>query len=91
MVPLQIIDYSESFDMDTDASKYAVGAVLQQGGEEGKRRPVAFHSRKLTGCQFNCSTQEKECYAIISALEKWESYIGRARVDVRTDHLTLKA
>ena len=91
VVPLQIIDYSKSFHMDTDASKYAVGAVLQQVGEDGNRRPIAFHSRKLTGSQINWSTREKECYAIISALEKWGSYIGRARVDVRTDHLTLKA
>ena len=91
VVPLQIIDHSKSFHMDTDATKYAVWAVLQQVGEDGKRRPIAFHSRKVTGSQIHWSTREKECYAIISALEKWESYIGRARVDVRTDHLTLKA
>ena len=91
VVPLQIIDYSKSFHMDTNASKYAVEGVLQQVGEDGKQRPAAFRSRKLTESQINWSTREKECYAIISALEKWKSYIGRARVDVRTDHLTLKA
>ena len=91
VVPLQIIDYYKSVHMDTDARKYAVRAVLQQVGEDGKRRHIAFHSRKLTGSQICSSTRKKECYAIISALEKWESYIDRARVDVRTDHLTLKA
>ena len=40
-VPLQIIDYSKSSHIDTDASKYAFGAELQQVGEDGKQRPPA--------------------------------------------------
>ena len=36
--------FEEPFIIDCDASAYAVGTVLQQGGEKGKLHPVAFLS-----------------------------------------------
>ena len=49
VVPLHIIDYSKIFHMYTNASKYAVGAVLQKMDLHGKWRPIALHSRKFLG------------------------------------------
>nr|GEY91370.1 putative reverse transcriptase domain-containing protein [Tanacetum cinerariifolium] len=38
-----LLDFSEVFELHTDASKVAIGGVLSQGG-----RPVAYFSKKLT-------------------------------------------
>ena len=42
-----------AFFFQTDASDYALGAVLRQKDSEGALRPVAFHSRKFTKEEIN--------------------------------------
>ena len=39
-------DFTKTFDIYTDASKYQRGAVITQ-----ENKPIAFYSRKLTNCQ----------------------------------------
>ena len=74
----------------TDASKYAIGAVLEQV-QGGKRVPLAFFSRKLTGSQTRWSPREQETYAIVAALRKWSGWIGVQPVVVLTDHKALES
>ena len=84
-----------------DASNFAIGAVLEQFPHEkrlptreevlaGKTVPVAFFSRKLAEGQVKWVPREKETYAIIAALEKWQSWIGHQPVLGLTDHKSLK-
>ena len=63
------------FTIRTDASRYAIGAVLEQR-VQGQQVPVAFYSRKLVGSQKNWSPREQETYAVVSALQKWAGWIG---------------
>jgi hypothetical protein len=98
---LQRVNPDKPFVLRADASKYAVGATLEQlidedrmpTAEDVRRQktvPVAFMSRKLTQSQRNWVAREQETYAIIVALEKWESWIGLQRVLVLTDHEALR-
>ena len=86
-----------------DASGKAVGAALEQvpNGVEaktvdeilshGKTVPIGFMSRQLTESQMKTwDIRDKECYAIISALEKWVRWIGIQPVPILTDHKTLE-
>ncbi|GFX21378.1 retrovirus-related Pol polyprotein from transposon opus [Trichonephila clavipes] len=57
------------FQLYTDASATIVGACLAQNDENGMEHPIAFYSRKLTTCQMNWSTIEREAYAVLSALK----------------------
>ena len=103
---LQHLDTSKPFILRTDASDFAIGAVLEQVTENtgpltlsdlrnlkpGSTRPVAFMSRKLTnGQSTRWDTREKETYAVVSALEKWASYIGYSPVTILTDHKSLES
>ena len=54
------------FTVETDASKFAIGATLNQKG-----KPVAFYSRTLHGSEMHHSAVEKEAYSIVEALRKW--------------------
>ena len=83
------IQPDKPFQLETDASKVACGAVLKQF-LQGEWRPVAFFSRKLTPSQRNWTPREQEMYAIVSALRKWAGWIGFQPVLILTDHKALE-
>jgi RNase H-like domain found in reverse transcriptase/Reverse transcriptase (RNA-dependent DNA polymerase)/Integrase zinc binding domain/Integrase core domain len=89
---LVIVDDDKPFVMHTDASDFAIGAVLSQHDANGKLRPVGYMSRKLSGSQLNWSVYEKELFAVISALQHWTMHLmGTAeKVVIFTDHATLQ-
>ena len=82
---LQYPDFSQPFILTTDASGYALGAVLSQG-TPGKDRPVAYASRTLNGAELNYSTVEKECLAIVWACKHFRPYLLGKPFQIWTDH-----
>lgn len=87
---LRIYDPSAPIRVTTDASKDAIGGVLeQQFGTEW--HPIAFESRKLIPAERNYPTHEQELLAIIHALKKWRQFLeGAPQFTVLTDHHALK-
>jgi RNase H-like domain found in reverse transcriptase len=78
------------FIVRTDASDYAVGACVAQIDDEGQERPIAFASAKLTEVQCRWSTIEKEAYAVIFALQRFDIIIFGAVIHLYTDNNPLK-
>ena len=80
----------------TDASGYAMGAILEQPRDgaaptEG-RHPVAYYSKKLTGPEFRYDTHDKELLAIVAGFKHFRHYLEGAAHPVRVlcDHDNLK-
>lgn len=78
------------FIVYTDASSYAVGACLAQRDESGEEHPIAFASKKLSKAQEKYAVIEKEAYAVIFALRKFEDYIFGSEIVIVSDHNPLK-
>jgi hypothetical protein len=88
---LLLPDRDKPYVMETDASDFAVGAVLLQTGNDVLLHPVAFESCKLNKAQHNYPAQERELLAIIHAWRKWHIYLDGAvqTTVVYTDHASL--
>ena len=75
---LKLPTCAESFILQTDASEFGLGAILLQREGEVKL-PVAYARRKLKGGELNYSTIEKECLAIVWAVQRFCKYLyGKA-------------
>ena len=73
----------------TDASQYAIGAVLEQE-EQNKRKPVAFASRTLNESEQNYAAHERELLAIVDAVKWWRAYLHGNSFTIHTDHYPLR-
>ena len=88
--PILILpDPSLPFVVHTDASGFAVGAVLQQDQGKGLQ-PVAFLSKKMLDAETRYPVHEQELLAIIHALSTWRHYLHGAKFKVLTDHKSLQ-
>ena len=78
--------------IETDASDFAIGAVLSQRDEENRLHPVAFHSRKFQPAEINYEIHDKELLAIVDAFKHWRRYCEGAthQVQVFSDHQNLE-
>lgn len=85
---LQYPDFSNEFLLTTDASNYAIGAILSQG-DIGKDLPIDFASRTLNKAECNYSTIERELLAIIWATEHFRPYLYGRKFIILTDHRPL--
>ena len=74
------IDESIPFEVETDASDYAIAATLDQAGQ-----PVAFFSRTLNKSEVNHTAIEKEAYAIVEALRNWRYLLIGRQFKLTTD------
>ncbi|XP_062528800.1 retrovirus-related Pol polyprotein from transposon 17.6 [Bombyx mori] len=82
-------DYTKPFVLRTDASNYALGAVLLQG-EGIDEKPIEYASRLLIPAEKNYTTTEKEALAVVWATDKFRGYLDGHPVYVKSDHQPLK-
>lgn len=74
----------------SDASIYGIGALLLQEEDE-ICIPIGFVFRNLKGAEINYTVTEKECFAVVIALQKCRHYFhGRPTLDVISDQRSLK-
>lgn len=86
---LQYPDFTKDFILTTDASNYAIGAVLSQG-TIGSDKPIGYASRTLNSSEINYSTIEKELKAIVWATKYFRPYLFGRKFKIVTDHKPLQ-
>jgi hypothetical protein len=89
---LALADPDRQYVVNTDASDFATGAVLQQDFGRGLQ-PIAYMSHKMSDAETRYPTHDKEMLAIVNMLGEWRTYLqGRQpfTIRVRTDHNSLQ-
>jgi hypothetical protein len=81
---LALQNLSQPFEIQRDASNYAMGAILLQYG-----KPICFHSETFNGAVINYPTYEKELYALVQSVKKWKHYLLGKETIIHIDHQPL--
>jgi RNase H-like domain found in reverse transcriptase len=78
--------------IETDASNYALAAILSQVESNGEIHPVTYLSQTFSDTELNYDTHDKELMAIYEAFKTWRHYLEGTEVpiDVVTDHKNLE-
>jgi len=78
--------------METNASDYALAAILSIMTKDNEIHPVAFHSRTFSTLKLNYDVHNKELLAIFEAFKIWRHYLegSTSPIDVVIDHKNLE-
>ncbi|OMJ21150.1 Transposon Tf2-11 polyprotein [Smittium culicis] len=79
-------DFNKPFILSTDASSFAIGALLEQMNEDGKLTPISYYSKKMSVHEKNYSAFEKESLALVSAIKHFRCYLWNVKFTVFTDN-----
>ena len=78
--------------VETDASDYALAAILSITTPSGKLHPIVFHSWTFMSPERNYNVHDKELLAIVEAFTRWRHYLEGSGmpIDVVTNHWNLQ-
>src|SRR5436190_2971822 len=73
-----------------DSSDFAIGGVITQIDDKGSEVPIQYISRKLKPSERNWSVSEKEFLALTYIITRFREYTFGRKINVYTDHYSLK-
>jgi hypothetical protein len=82
---------TDPFELEVDASGFAMGAVLLQKKEDGKKHPIAYYSKTLSAAERNYNVYDLELLAIVNAMDHWRPYLAGSphKIIIYSDHQNL--
>jgi len=78
--------------METNASDYALAAILSIMTKNNEIHPIAFHSRTFSAPELNYNIHDKELLAIFKAFKIWRHYLegSASPINIVMDHKNLE-
>ena len=78
--------------METNASDYALTAILSIMTKDNEIYSIAFHSQMFSALELNYDAYDKELLAIFKAFKFWWHYLERSTspINIVTDHKNLE-
>jgi len=78
--------------METNASDYALAAILSIMTKDNEIHPIAFYSQTFSALKLNYNVYDKELLAIFEAFKIWRHYLegSASPIDIVTDHKNLE-
>src|SRR6202008_5194225 len=68
---LTYLDPQKQFELEVDASLFAIGAILFQQDDKGKKHNMAYYSKALNPAKRNYPVWDRELLAITQPLKHW--------------------
>jgi hypothetical protein len=88
---LQMPDLMKEFIVETDASKWATGAVLKQIRPDGELHPCGYISHTFTAAEQNYQIYDHELLAVIHTFDTWKQLLRGSPhpIIIHCDHKNL--
>ena len=96
-------NFNKKFFLQTNTSKYGMGAILSQEGDstptfnpskrlKPKLHPIAYYSATFIPAKRNYDIYERELLAMMKSLAYWRQYLGWTKepFTILTDHTSLQ-
>jgi hypothetical protein len=83
-------NFEKPFIVYTNASTFALGAILSQKDEMKKEHVIAYASQTLNKHERNYGITELECLAVVWAVKHFHHYLHRQKFTIITDHAALR-
>ena len=64
-------ELDKPFELEVNASGFALGAILLQQREDGKQHPIGYYSSTLSEAEQNYNIYDLELLAIVKVLRNW--------------------
>jgi hypothetical protein len=82
---------TDPFELEVDASGFAMGAVLLQKKTDSKKHPITYYSKTLSTAERNYDVYNLELLAIVNALDHWRPYLAGSphKIIIHSDHQNL--
>jgi hypothetical protein len=87
---LSYFDSQKATELFVDASKFSIGAVLQQIDDRGESHPIGYYSRRLNPAEQNYATYDKELLGLRDGVLHFRNYLLGIKFKVHTDHSSLR-
>jgi len=89
---LLLLDYGKPFNLITDTSDYAMGAILEQEDAFGRSHLVVYFSKSLQPTERNYEIHDKELLAIVQLLKHFRHYLqgNEHQTKIFSDHANLQ-
>jgi hypothetical protein len=78
---LTCLNFHNPSEVDIDASRYAIGLILMEGG-----KLVCYHYDIFHGRVLNYPTYDKEFYALVQPIKRWKHYLKGKETIIHIDH-----
>ena len=88
-IQLNHVNWSKKIYLTTDACQTGIGAWLGQKDGNGDVQPFICASKKLSSTQQRWSTTKRELYALMWAMQRFNSYLLGRNFIARVDHKPL--
>jgi hypothetical protein len=82
---LALLNLQWPFEIETDASGYAMGVVLMQ-----YHKPICYQSDNFNQVVVNYIAYDKELYALVQSIKKWKHYLLGKETIMHIDHQPLQ-
>jgi hypothetical protein len=82
---LSLSNLQQPFEIEIDANGYTMGAVLMQ-----YHKPICYHFETFNQAIVNYPTYDKELYALVQSVKKWNHYLLGKETIIHTDHQPLQ-
>ena len=85
-------ELDKQFELEVNASGFAIEAMLLQKKKDNKRHPIGYYSVTLNVAEQNYNIYDLELLAIIKALRHWRPLLAGSphKIKVFSDHMNLK-